>query len=180
MKHLFNSSTGKKLTPDRVAKEIIGFINDDNNCHYKIIIGTDSEASADKTADFVTAIVVYRVGRGGRYFWRRIDENKKFHTLRERMWEEALISLDMAKKFIVTLQKNSNDELSLAVGSDVKQQLVSKLADRVDFEIHVDVGENGATKAMIQELVGMVRANNFGVKTKPESYAASKVADKHV
>jgi len=48
-----------------------------------------------------------------------------------------------------------------------------------DFEIHVDVGENGATKAMIQELVGMVRAHNFEARIKPESYAASNVADKH-
>jgi len=51
---------------------------------------------------------------------------------------------------------------------------------KYDFEIHVDVGENGETRSMIQELVGAIRANNFEVKTKPESYAASKVADRHV
>ena len=33
---------------------------------------------------------------------------------------------------------------------------------------------------MIQEITGMIRANNFEVKTKPESYAASSVADRHV
>ncbi|MEK7506005.1 MAG: ribonuclease H-like YkuK family protein, partial [Patescibacteria group bacterium] len=33
---------------------------------------------------------------------------------------------------------------------------------------------------LIQEVVGMVRANNFEAKTKPDSYAASKVADRHV
>ena len=48
-----------------------------------------------------------------------------------------------------------------------------------DFEVHIDVGENGATRDMIQELVGAVRANNFEAKTKPDSYAASKVADRH-
>ena len=53
-------------------------------------------------------------------------------------------------------------------------------APKFDFEIHIDVGENGASKVMIQELVGMIRANNFEVKTKPESYAASNVADRHV
>ncbi|OGY56735.1 MAG: hypothetical protein A2Y84_01455 [Candidatus Colwellbacteria bacterium RBG_13_48_8] len=48
-----------------------------------------------------------------------------------------------------------------------------------DLEIHVDVGEKGETKQMIQELVGMIRANNFEARTKPESYAASSVADRH-
>jgi predicted RNase H-related nuclease YkuK (DUF458 family) len=32
---------------------------------------------------------------------------------------------------------------------------------------------------VLQELVGLVRANNFEVKTKPESYAASNVADRY-
>jgi predicted RNase H-related nuclease YkuK (DUF458 family) len=33
---------------------------------------------------------------------------------------------------------------------------------------------------MIQEVVAMIRASNFQAKTKPESYAASNVADRHV
>ena len=49
-----------------------------------------------------------------------------------------------------------------------------------DFEIHADVGEHGATSVLIQEVVGMIRASNFEARTKPESYAASKVADRHV
>ena len=52
-------------------------------------------------------------------------------------------------------------------------------AKNYDFEIHADIGENGETKAMIQEVVGMIRAHNFEAKTKPESYAASKVADRY-
>ena len=51
---------------------------------------------------------------------------------------------------------------------------------KFDLEIHVDVGTNGETRTMIQELVGIIRANHFEAKTKPESYAASKVADRHV
>jgi len=29
-------------------------------------------------------------------------------------------------------------------------------------------------------VVGMIRANNFEARTKPESYAASNVADRHI
>jgi len=32
---------------------------------------------------------------------------------------------------------------------------------------------------MIKEVVGMVTGNGFTAKTKPDSYGASKVADKH-
>lgn len=47
------------------------------------------------------------------------------------------------------------------------------------MEIHVDVGENGPTRQMIAEIVGMVVAHGFTVRTKPDAYAASKVADRH-
>jgi len=160
MNYLFNNSFGFKLTPEQVVKEIIGFMKIDDKRRYKVIIGSDSEIMTDKTADFVTAIVVHRVGNGGRYFWRRIDENTKYHTLRDRIWQEVLMSLDIAKELLNTIKKFE--------------------VPKFDFEIHVDVGEKGETKTMIQELVGMIRANNFTVKTKPESYAASKVADRHV
>lgn len=176
--YLFNSSLGIKLNPQQVTGEIVNFINADQNRHYKVIIGTDSQLAADKTADFVTAIVVYRVGNGGRYFWRRVENDHQFHTLRERMWHEALTSLEISKKMLELLQRHSDFGTLMKPLNGTEP--ISKLTDRVDFEIHIDVGENGATKVMIQELVGMIRANNFGVKTKPESYAASKVADRHV
>jgi hypothetical protein len=126
---------------------------------YKIIIGSDSQRLEDKSADFVTAIVVHRVGNGGRYFWRRYSLGK-FHTLRDRIITEALNSIEVAKEVLITLKEFETPTFS--------------------FEIHVDVGENGPTKDVIQEVVGMIRANNFEVKTKPFSYAASKVADRHV
>lgn len=156
----FNSSVGMKLSPEQVSREIVGFMLADANREYKITIGTDSEKDPDNTADFVTAIVVHRVGNGGRYFWRRITGPTKYPTLRHRITQEVLMSLEIAKDFLEVM-KHAN-------------------APKYDFEIHVDVGENGATKSLIQELVGMIRANNFEVRTKPESYAASKVADRHV
>ena len=47
------------------------------------------------------------------------------------------------------------------------------------FEIHVDVSENGKTGSMIQGLVGIIRANDFEARIKPNSFAASTVADRH-
>lgn len=156
---LFNSSFGLKLNAQQIIQTISDFIAADPKRAYKIIVGTDSEKRSDDKADFVTAIVIHRVGNGGRYFWKHIEAGN-IHTLRDRMWQEVLYSLEISKKLTILLKE-------------------AKL-DKCAFEVHVDVGENGATRSMIQELVGAVRANNFEAKTKPESYAASKVADRHV
>ncbi len=156
---LFNSSFGLKLSPVQIVQTISEFINADPNREYKIIVGTDSERKQDGKADFVTAIVVHRVGNGGRYFWRHTG-GENIHSLRDRMWQEVLLSLDVSK--------------------DLVQLLKAAGLEKCDFEIHVDVGENGETRSMIQELVGAVRAHNFEARTKPESFAASKVADRHV
>jgi uncharacterized protein len=70
--------------------------------------------------------------------------------------------------------------LSLETAKEILAAAKNFKLPEFDFEIHVDVGENGETRVMLQELVGMIRANNFEARTKPESYAASKVADRHV
>lgn len=172
----FNTSLGLKLNTRQVISEIIRFMREDDKRRYKIVIGTDSERNEDNTADFVTAIVVHRVGNGGRYFWRRIDEGRlaeeraKFHTLRDRIINEVLLSLEVAKEVLVILKDFGASNFSAQGGS----------VPGWDFEIHADVGENGETKTMIAEVVGMIRAYNFEARTKPNSYGASKVADRHV
>jgi len=157
MANLFNNSFGMKLNPHAVVGEIIQFMQTDTLRNYKVIIGTDSMRTGTHTADFVTAIVVHRVGNGGRYFWKRI-EARAVPTLRTRITHEALTSIEIAKEFLGIMKTME--------------------MPKYDFEIHLDIGENGETKVMIQELVQMIRANNFEAKTKPNSYAASKVADR--
>lgn len=164
----FMTGLGVAVPKDQIAGEIIRYMQDDAGRRYHITIGSDSERAEDKMADFVTAIVIHRVGGGGRYFWRRLERGN-FHTLRDRIIQEALFSIDVAKEVLGELKRADTDART-AGGARLDW----------DFEIHVDVGENGATKTMIREVVGMIRANNFEVKTKPYSYAASKVADRHV
>lgn len=159
METTFKDSAGKDLTTYGVADEVVGFMREDPNRSYKITIGTDSEIYRDRSADFVTAVVVHRIGNGGRYFWRRV-ELRSFYTIRDRILREVMLSLDIAKEVLACLEELKAPSFSL--------------------EIHIDVGENGESSKMIQELVGIIRANNFEARTKPESYAASSVADRHV
>ena len=156
----FHSSLGLQLSIPQVVGAILDFMREAPERHYKLTLGTDSELLSDKQADFVTAIVVHRVGNGGRYFWRRFKLGT-FHTLRDRIIQEVMTSLEAAQVLLTEVKKE-------------------QIATRWDFEIHVDVGENGPTKPMIQEVVGMIRTHNLEARTKPESYAASSVADRHV
>lgn len=155
----FQTAGGLRRTTSQVIEEIFQFIRADEKRSYKVMVGSDSEGLFGDACDFVTAVVVHRVGNGGRYFWRRI-ELPRFYTLRDRIIQEVLLSLSVAEEILRGLRS-----------TDVPQ---------FGFEIHVDVGENGETKAILQEVLGMVRAYNFEAKTKPESYAASKVADLYV
>jgi len=153
------------MSVSQIVDEIMRFMTEDRNRRYKIIIGSDSDGHNEATVDFVTAIVAHRVGNGARYFWRSV-KLPKFHTLRDRIIQEVLLSLEAAKEILTALKKQSKFFEKDAVPG-------------WDFEIHVDIGENGETKSMIQEVIGMIRAYNFEARTKPESYAATKVADRH-
>ncbi len=166
MTDVFNTSYGLKIELQEIVQEIISFMRAKPNSEYKVIIGSDSELLEDKSADFVTAIVVHRRGNGGRYFWRRMKLGK-FYNLHDRIVREVMLSLDAAKIFFTALKTET-----------AKQDPENSL--HWSFEIHIDAGENGPTKTLIQEVVGMVRASNFEAKTKPESYAASNVADRYV
>lgn len=142
----------------QIRERILQFLAGEPEKKYQIVVGTDSQPHNGSGVDFVTAIVVHRIGTGGIYFWRRIV-NKKQYVLRQRMYEEAIMSLEMAETVLALLHKDG--------------------VTKYDVEIHVDIGAFGDTREMIAEIVGMIRGSGYIVKTKPESYAASKVADRY-
>ena len=145
-----------------MIKKISEFVEEDHHSFYSLIIGTDSQArskDSDFQIDYITAIVIYRKGKGGRYFWKR-DRRNKVSSLRDKIYTETLISLDIAEKVVPIIRENIS-------------------AAKYDLEIHIDVGALGPTRSMIKEVVGMVNGNGFTAKTKPESWGASAVADKH-
>ena len=154
----FNSPTYGELDFDQVMVKLLEYAGTEPSSEYELIIGTDSMPGREASAEFVSAIVVHRKNSGGIYFWSKRHETS-LHTLRQRIFQEALYSLKLAEQLIEHLkQKNI-----------------------VDFylTIHVDVGPNGKTKQMVHEIVGMIKGNGFAVKTKPDSYGASSVADRH-
>jgi predicted RNase H-related nuclease YkuK (DUF458 family) len=146
-----------RMTFDEVVESIVGEMRGSSRDRFELLIGTDSSTTLERL-DLVSAIVLHRVGRGGRYFWARRRERKP-QSLRQQIWREAWLSFELAQHLI--------------------GRLTAMSFLRFNLEIHVDIGKNGKTKEMIDEVVGMIIANGFSVRIKPPAYAASSVADKH-
>lgn len=155
---MFQSPTYGSLELEGVRERILHFLSEEPESTYQLVVGTDSQPQTHAGVDFVTTIVVHRKGHGGIYFWKRIV-NKKRYVLRQRMYEEATLSLEMAETVLALLHKDG----------------ISKY----DVQIHVDIGQFGETREMINEIVGMIRGSGYDVRIKPEAYAASKVADRY-
>jgi len=153
----FYSPTGKIFSSQDLIQEILSYIKAYPEDKCRVIIGTDS--ANHETTDFVSAVVVYRVGHGGRFFWRRIRQRRKYSNLRERIYKEVMLSLHLAQGILFNLSQDKKAHF--------------------DFEVHVDIGSRGKTKEMLQEIIGMVRGSGFQIKTKPESFGASNVADRY-
>lgn len=156
----FVSPTLGQISLPEVVARIHEYMAGSDRHNHKLIVGTDSAPAVAGQAEFISAIVVHRVGNGGIYFWRRTVKSN-IHTLRDRMYHEALCSLELARTLV-------EGEL-----------LQPHLASRDALEVHIDIGEGGPTRDMIREIVGMVTGYGFRVKTKPDSFGANKVADRH-
>jgi len=156
----FHSPTHGILALPKVIQKIADFAHAKPDYRYRIIIGTDSQTRGSKVTEFVTALIIHRVGGGGVYFWKKFQREKPY-SLREKIYEEAVASFEFANEFLYLLKE--------------KPELL-----QFDLEIHVDIGNGGPTREMIAEVVAMIQGNGYQVKTKPEAYGASKVADRHV
>lgn len=73
--------------------------------------------------------------------------------------------------------------MSLTLASEVlnllSQDVVLFEHYRQLLEIHLDVGEKGLTREILNMVVGMVKGSGYIAHIKPEAFAASCVADKH-
>jgi len=155
---MFHSPTYGTIEIDQLKKIITDFMATDKKSRYEIIVGTDSQKFDRDTFDFVSALIIHRVGFGGIYFWKREFLKRKM-SLKERIYTEAIMSIQTAENFIEFFKTNG--------------------ISRYNIQIHVDIGHNGETREMINEVIGMIRGNGYQIKIKPDSYGASKVADRY-
>lgn len=156
---MYVSPSRGKLNMTEVYWDIVNYIMDASEDKYNLIIGTDSH-NLNETSCFVTAIIVHREGKGARYYYTRTYE-AHINSMRHRIFYETSLSVEVAGALFQKLKH-----------SRIKDE-------KLNLEIHLDVGEKGETKELIREVVGMVMGSGFSPKIKPESYGATKVADKY-
>lgn len=129
---------------------------------FNVMVGTDSQTS-DSTKT-VVVIALHHVGYGGIFFYdvahvRRID------NLGQKLLYETQLSLEYARKLI-----DAFETLQETTGFDYEKAM--------NFCIHVDAGMNGPSKKVIPEIVGWITACGYKVIIKPESFAASTIANR--
>ena len=161
----FYNPTCGNLNFNQVVREVFNYISEQKELDYEIVVGCDS--SSEKKPNFPVALVILRKGFGGRFFLAKInypESEKRFYTIRDRILEEVYLSCEIALLFKEALKQRTEKKGELA---------------NYQFEyIHADVGSSGKTKDMIKEVVGLIKSNGFSAKIKPESFAASIVADR--
>jgi len=161
--YFYNPSRGN-LKVNQVIDEILDYIAQKPEKFYDIIVGCDSSSGVEP--HFPVAVVVLRVGEGGKFFLKKIGyKNRKFFDWKTRVLEEVLLSCQLA----LHLRENFEKKLKNSPSSFNWQFRY----------IHADIGENGQTKDMIKEITGLIRGNGFEPKIKPEAYVASTVADRY-
>lgn len=157
MRKEFTSPTKGPMSLQEVFADILLYVTDEPHMDYRLIIGTDSQPREENVC-FVSAIVVHRQGKGARYFYNKRYLHR-FMSMKQRIFYEASLSLDVASRLTALLAESGHNE--------------------VNIEIHLDVGRGGETKEIIRELVGMITGSGFKARIKPDSYGAYKVADRH-
>ena len=160
---MFNSETYGKLNIEQIPEKILEFYekNKDIDGVFQIVVGTDSQNFND--TKMVTVIAAYKEGHGGIFFYE-IDRINRITNVKQKLNTETSRSLEVMMNLV--------DELEESKYKDMR--------DNTLLSIHVDAGwsDKGKTKELIPGLIGWIKACGFEAKCKPESFAASSIADK--
>ncbi|MBD2844360.1 ribonuclease H-like YkuK family protein [Paenibacillus sp. IB182496] len=152
----FVSPTQGNLSMEQVVTELHQYVKQAPDNQYKLVIGTDSHTTRTYTM-MVSVILVHRIGQGARFFYRK-TRNRPLMDLRQRIYRET--------------------ELSLELVDALNKRGLNALTEKLPLEIHIDIGQQGDTKVLINEIMGWVTSVGYEARIKPLSYGASSVADR--
>ena len=146
---------GKKETNIESIYEILNKVS--KSPKHKIIIGTDS-VKLGYNFIFTTAICVVN-----KEFYDR-----KYFYIRNKINDDSY--LDLHKRLL----KETNDSIKLAL--TIQEKIIN-----ANIEIHADVNTNSnyLSSKYNSMVTGYITGCGFNVKTKPQSFVASSIADLH-
>jgi len=154
---MFDSLTYDKVTEqemNNIIKERCSVMEE-----YEIHVGTDSQSYSG--TNVVVVVLILEMGdisNKARFFFSKTTRVKRFENLRVKIESEVNESIMLGLRLKEFCRQN-----------DIPEERV---------EIDLDVGRNGPTKDLIQAMVGWVVGSGFKCNIKPDSPAASSIADK--
>jgi predicted RNase H-related nuclease YkuK (DUF458 family) len=149
----FLTGTFKPIILSDIVNRVEEYMND--GYEHDIVIGTDSQRGKSKVK-FVTAIAIHKIGKGGIFFYHSMMSDY-IHNLSDRIYMETTMSINCATELLDIFMEN----------------------DMIpDIKIHCDVGQDGATRDLIQGIVGYVTAAGFECEIKPQATVAACIADR--
>ena len=163
MEKMFKRGNGQTVSYNEMISIISDYISKDIKSDYEITVGTDSQSHS--MTRLVEVITVHRVGDGGIFFYYTENVNK-IRSLKEKIVEETSRSLENANGLLDNIQLNLID-------NDIDIENLN-----IHFQIHCDIGHQGKTQTLITEIISWVNSMGYECAIKPESYAASGVANK--
>lgn len=157
---------GEIITTNELIKLVADYIRKNPEVTYDITIGTDSQTH--ERCRMIEVICIHRIGDGGIFFFHK-EDIPKIKVLKEKIIEETNRSIENAVGFIDALQMELlEDNIDLDIMFD---------ENRLAFAVHADIGRRGKTKELIKEICGWIEASGFEARIKPDSYAASGIAN---
>lgn len=135
--------------------------------HIFAYVGTDGQNIGTKATSFVQCVALHifddtGIGKGGRVYYIRHMEDP-YKSMQQKLLREVELSINLAQKM---------------------EPLFDELG--IPFEVHLDVnsdpGKYGQNKSNVvhDASQGWGESYGFTVKTKPDAFVASIVADYHV
>lgn len=156
--------SGQIVNMDEIIQIVRDYIVQEPKEQYVFTVGTDSQNHSH--TKMVEVIAIHRVGHGGIFFYNT-EYLTRITNLRQKINVETQRSLELANGLLENL------ELSLM---DIDKEINDF---NIDFQIHCDIGQNGKTQTMINEITAWVEAQGYHCLIKPDSYTASGIANKY-
>lgn len=141
-------------------KDLNQYLTDWMNNEYnnKLIVGCDSIQQGPKTV-YISTVVLYNEGHGGNILYmqdevKRIPDSQRF----DRLFKEVLKASALAQYIQKVLEENKK---------------------YIPITVHIDINskENTGSNNVYDAGVGMIKSLGFECFGKPDSWAASHVAD---
>lgn len=162
---LWKNYDQKKFSEDFVFDWVSSTKFDRENT-YQVIVGTDSHMHG-REFRFITVVCVYRVGKGGNYYYLETYEPRENYVQGAR-----------GKKV------KGNQKMRMFVEVEKSISLADSLFEKTGVLpiIHIDASpfhKKEFTSAFSDQLKGYVTGAGYECVLKPDSFVANAVADKH-